>query len=281
MPPEPWHVAIAQIYEHIDASGLRSFQWTGDHGPGSIGPAPLGYLKGMALTYARVYCDYSLEPGLPEDLRDPFAVQMAKAVAPGTPTSYPDALALGPGAIFDAVAWYAADLQALGADLSIDGIDVLRGVFTILFGLGMRESSGKHCTGRDTTATEPPTAESSETGLFQVSYNTGAGQGYFKALYERYQRGLDSSFLDVFREGVTCNAANWGNFGTGPGRDFQKFCKDRPDFAVEFAALAVRNNPSYSGPLRRHKVEIREECWTLLRAVEAAIDDLDGCNAVV
>jgi hypothetical protein len=279
-PPQPWHAAIAQIYEDIDASGLGSFQWTGKGGPGSLGPAPLGYLKGMALTYARVYCDYSLEPGLPEDLRDPFAVQMAKAVAPGTPASYPDALAAGPGAIFDAVAWYAADLQALGADLSVDGVDVLRGVFTILFGLGMRESSGKYCTGRDTTATAP-TATNSETGLFQVSYDTGASKGYFKALYERYQRGLDSSFLDVFREGVTCSAADWGNFGTGPGKDFQQFSKDRPDFAAEFAALAVRQNPSYSGPLRRQEVEIREECWTLLRRVEAAIDDLNGCNAVV
>ena len=287
-PPQPWHVAIAQIYENIDASGLRSFQWTGNGGPGSLGPAPLGYLKGMALTYARVYCDYSLEPGLTEDLRDPFAVQMAKAVAPGTPASFPDAKAAGPGAIFDAVAWYAADLQALGADLSVDGVDVLRGVFTILFGLGMRESSGKHCTGRDTTATGTPTAINSETGLFQVSFDTGGATnstpaltGYFKALFERYQRGLDSSFLNVFREGVTCSPANWGNFGTGPGADFQQFCKDRPDFAVEFAALAVRQNPSYSGPLRRNEVEIREECWTLLRSVEAAIDDLDGCNAVV
>jgi hypothetical protein len=261
-PPDPWHAAIAQIYEHIDASGVPAINWTGR------GTAPMGYLKGVALTYARVYCHYSLEPGEPENFRDRFAVQMAKAVGPGASTTT------------DAVARFATDLQALSADLSVDGVDVLRGLFTILIGLGMRESSGKYCTGWDRSKSIAPTAENSEAGLFQISYDIGVNAGDFGALYEKYQQRPNSGFLDVFSEGVTCGAADWANVGAGPGKDFQQFCKDCPAFTVELAALGLRSRANHWGPINTRTVEIREECWKLLRAVETAIDDLDGCIAV-
>ena len=277
--PAPLHAAVAQIYENIGASEVPGIIWKGGK-PGAPprGPAPMGYLKGMALTYARVYCDYSLEPWEPEDLRDPFAVQMARAVAPGTPTSFDDAKAAGTGAIFDGVAWFGSDLRAFGADLSVDGVDILRGVFTILFGLGMLESSGKFCTGHDTTAAA--TATSAETGLFQVSYDTGASGGYFKALWERYKRGLDSSFLAVFSEGVTCSPDEWANVGRDP----------------------VQTSSSSGGPAR-FRGGVRRACGAqqsqLLGpapeargrdprgVLDAATkrrgrdDDLNGCNAVV
>jgi hypothetical protein len=261
--PAAWHVAIAQIYEHIDASGVSSINWTGR------GMAPIGYLKGMALTYARVYCHYSLRPGEPENFRDRFAVQMAKAAGPGASTTT------------DAVARFARDLRALGADLSQDGVDVLRGLFTILIGLGMRESSGKYCTGRHRDKKIAATAQNSEAGLFQISYDIGVHAGDFQALYKKYQQRPSSGFLDVFSEGVTCPADDWANVGGGPGRDFQQFSKDCPAFTVELAALALRSRANHWAPINARKVQIREECWTLLRGVETAIDDLGGCIAVV
>ncbi len=270
------HPVVAQIFENVQDSPLRTYPWR------DRGAAPLAYLKGMALTYARVYCHYRLEPGQPENFRDPFTVKMAKAVAPNADITT------------DAVAKFAARLRGFGADLSVDGVDVLRGVFTILIGLGMRESSGKFCAGRDLCA-QNPTAETSEAGLFQISYSIGGAwvEGSdFKGLYDAYRKlkpgRPGSSFLDIFSEGVTCTFGvncklprDGGEiFGAGPGREFQQFCKDNPAFTVELAALGLRARANHWGPINRATVEIREDAWTLLKSLETAIEDLGGCLAV-
>ena len=49
----------------------------------------------------------------------------------------------------DAIAKYWNTFMGFGADISIDGVAVLRALFTILFGLGIRESTGKHRVGWD------------------------------------------------------------------------------------------------------------------------------------
>lgn len=193
---------------------------------------------------------------------------MAKAVAPGANTDT------------DAVARYAGTLRRFGADLSVDGVDVLRGLFTILIGLGMRESGGKHCTGRYRRKPEAPTATNSEAGLFQISYDIGMNAGDFKDLYDRYLQRPGSGFLDYFSEEVTCSPDDWDNFGAGAGQDFQQFSKNCPAFTAELAALGLRVRANHWGPINRNTVEIREDCWTLLKAVETAIDDLGGCIAV-
>jgi GH24 family phage-related lysozyme (muramidase) len=268
----PTHPAIAKILEHVGASGLVGYGWK------DRGVAPIGYLKGMALTYARVYCKFKVGPGQPENARDPFVEKMAKGVAPGANTTK------------DAIARYANKLTELGADVSVDGVDVLRGLFTILFGLGMRESSGKHCTGWDRRKTTgwgnpdkavTPTAANSEAGLFQISYDMGVGApGDFKDLYQSYKQRPASGFLDVFSEGVTCKTSDAENFGGGAGKEFQRFSKDCPAFTVELAALGLRTRANHWGPIRRNTAEILPQCWSLLRQVEKAIDDLGGCNAV-
>jgi hypothetical protein len=111
------HPAITRIFDFVNSSGLVEYDWKGR------GIAPIGYLKGMALTYARVYCKYTKEDDEPESFRDRFAVKMAKGIAPGA------------NAATDAIAKYANKINAFEADVSIDGVDVLRGLFTILFGL--------------------------------------------------------------------------------------------------------------------------------------------------
>jgi hypothetical protein len=54
--------------------------------------------------------------------------------------------------------------------------------------------------------------------------------------------------MDVFKEGVRCTDANLENFGEGDGRDFQKLSKDCPFFALEFAAIGLRNIRKHWGP---------------------------------
>jgi hypothetical protein len=266
------HPAVAQILEHVNASPLVNYSWK------DRGKAKIGYLKGMALSYARVYCKYSLRPGEPENFRDQFTVKMAKGIGPhANPAT-------------DAIAKYANQLRQFGADVSVDGVDVLRGLFTILIGLGMRESAGKHCVGWDrgkiTGWGNPakavvPTATNAEAGLFQISYDIGVGpQGDFKDLYERYKRRPSSGFLQYFSEDVTCSVAEAQNFGAGVGQDFQQFSKECPAFTVELAALALRTRADHWNPIITDKVELRRECWSLLVGIETAIDDLDGCIAV-
>jgi hypothetical protein len=269
-PPSRANVpVIARIFELVEASGLVNFSWK------ERGPAPKGYLKGMALTYARVYCHYTIQPGESEDFRDRFAVKMTKGVAPGAST------------VTDAVAKYKNKFMEFGADVKIDGVHVLRALFTILFSLGMRESGGKYCAGWDTSKTagpnpKAPTATNSEAGLFQISYDIGVNAGDFRDLYERYKQRPDSGFLDVFSEGVTCNVPGRDGgaiFGAGVGREFQQFSKDCPAFTVELAALGLRTIANHWGPINVNTVEIRRECWSLMLEIEKAIDRLGGCVA--
>ena len=61
----------------------------------------------------------------------------------------------------DVLAWYDPQFRAAGMENAVSGADTLRHLFVLLFGLGMRESSGRYCAGRDTSAnnTDADTAE--------------------------------------------------------------------------------------------------------------------------
>lgn len=257
----------------LGESVLPEFVWSAND-PARHGKAPIGYLEGMALTYARAYCNYGKDP------RDPFVGKMGRAVAPGVDPRR------------DAVAKYRARFDGFGADVSADGVHVLRAVFTILFSLGMRESDGRHCTGWDRAKKTgwgnpskkvDPTPENSEAGLFQVSFDVGIGvPGDFRDLYTRYRQAPLSGFRDVFAKGVACSAADWENFGdpTVEASHFQELSKQCPAFAVELAALGLRGHASHWGPINRNEVEIAPEAWELLLSVERAIDDSGGCAAL-
>jgi hypothetical protein len=55
----------------------------------------------------------------------------------------------------------------------VSGIDTLRHLFVLMIGLGMRESSGRYCEGRDQSASNT-SADTAEAGLFQTSWNARA-----------------------------------------------------------------------------------------------------------
>ena len=152
----------------------------------------------------------------------------------------------------------------------------------------MRESGGKHCAGWDLGKTQEPnpitpTAENSEAGLFQISFDIGvAVPGDFQDLFNRYKQAPRSGFLHVFSAGVTCQFPADGGaiFGTGNGKDFQVFSKECPAFTAELAALAIRVRANHFGPINSNTIEIVQSCWDLLQEIESAIDELDGCIAV-
>src|SRR5450432_1387640 len=113
-------LAIADLA--ID-SDIAAYRWI------DRGLAPRGYIRGMAVMFGRVYCKMNAD-------RD-AASEMSMADS-------------GDGAV-DALTWYSTEFNDLSMDNSAAGVDVLRHLFVLLTGLGMRESSGLFCDGPDTT----------------------------------------------------------------------------------------------------------------------------------
>ncbi len=219
------------------------------------GDAPLAYMKGMALVFAGAVCH--------SDRSDVLLVSAAKT----------DDLE------HDALAWYDEIFTSLDMNNDSAGLDTLRHAYTLLLGLGMRESSGEHCCGRDLSA-DNVTADTAEAGLFQTSYNSHIFSEELDILYEYWKTlwsaGSEKCLLAVFSEGVTCSAADWENYGVGEGVTFQQLEKECPIFAAEYAAVMLRvsgGSLGHYGPLRRHEAEVRPECDAMFDAVQTLVEE--------
>jgi hypothetical protein len=247
--PEPFDDAARNaITAFASMTPIASYSWK------DRGVAPLGYTKGMALIYAHaVRRFYTGEP-------------VAKEIAKGN-THNPDT---------DALSWYAGIFNGAGMHNDALGIDTLRHVFVLLLGLGMRESAGKYCVGRDKSATNV-TAVTAEAGLFQASWDFESSSPFIRELLDEYVAagGLGDPppqcALDVFREGASCPASDLQNYGTGKGKDFQLLSKNCPAFAVMSTAVGIRNLRKHWGPLNRRDAEIRPEADAMFRGVQALI----------
>jgi hypothetical protein len=234
----------AHIISLAGQSALAKYTW------GGRGRAPLGYIKGIALSYGRVYT--KLKSG------DPAALDMAKKATNDT--------------AHDALAWYAAIFKKAGLDNSISGVNTLRHLFVLLTGLGMRESSGSYCCGRDMTARNVQ-ADTCEAGLFQQSFNSCTASPLLPKIFAAYNGNHDDhGYIDVFKEGVRCSKADLSNYGSGNGYDFQELAKTCPAFAVEFAAVGLRHLRKHWGPIVRREAQVRPEADMLFHQVEGLVD---------
>ena len=247
-----------KIIEDIAAnSAIAKYKWD------DRGKAPIGYTKVMALLFARAYC--RLRQG------DRFATEMAKA------DTNDDA--------HDALTHYRAQFKAAKMDNSVSGPDTLRHVFVLLTGLGMRESGGKHCDGRDTEYDKKnlpknnKNAEEAEAGLFQLSYNSRTKSPLLPEIFQQYVSNPTSQFLTVFDEGgVRCTKGDAINWGEGPGVDFQKYSKEIPEFSVDYAAVALRVVRHQWGPINRHEAEVKPDCDAMFKQVQDAVDASQLCS---
>jgi len=177
---------------------------------------------------------------------------------------------------------YVSD-ESLGSS-STDALSYLgqpggaRSTFILLSGLGMRESSGKHCEGRDMSARNT-SADSAEAGMYQTSFdsrNVMPGKLELVALFNKYRQGGQKCHLEVFSEGVTCSASNWANYGSSEGTKFQEITKSCPAFAVEYAAIMMRVRRAHYGPINRKEVELKKECGDLFDQVESLVKAQPG-----
>ena len=234
---------ISEIVQIAANSALARVSWDGGRGR-----APLGYIKGMAVMFA--VAQRKLAQG------DPAAVEMSRAASSDSHR--------------DALAHYASRFAALGMRNDVSGIDTLRHLFVLMIGLGMRESSGRYCEGRDRSASNT-SADSAEAGLFQMSWDAHGASRQIPRLLEEYQANGGGGYREIFAEGVTPHRGDLDNCGSGTGLRFQQLCKDCPGFAVETAAVGLRNLRTHWGPINRREAELRQEADDMLQQVQRLV----------
>lgn len=249
-PPLPPKFSEAIIREITDLAGnhpIAGYAWR------DRGQAPAGYTKGIALSFAQACLRYNAG--------DPVAQEWGKANT-------------GNDAV-DALSWYHSNFTSLGMSNASDSIDTMRHLYVLLMGLGMRESSGQHCCGRDQSATNT-SSDTAEAGLFQTSWNARSCCTDFINLSDQWDKDSPQGYMSVFAEGVSCSSSDWACYGSGDGFRYQELCKFSPVFAVETCATGLRNLRQHWGPINRKEAEIRREADDLFKKVQEIVDDLQG-----
>ena len=252
--PEVAGEYIDQIKLMASSSTCASYSWA------SRGRAPAGYIKGMALTYARSYCRYKKSQASPTALVD----ILTRAAG----SSSTDALAL-----------YSSTFSNLGLVVNTAGEGPVRSLYTLGIGLGMRESSGKYCEGRDMSASNT-SASTAEAGIFQTSYDSMSASAELSKLYAEYKADTSKCFLDTFKEGVS-SCGNSSIAGSGAGAEYQAFNKSCPSFAAEYAMVMLRVRRNHYGPINRQEAEFKTQCNQMLKSVQDFIDnDIYACDEI-
>jgi uncharacterized protein (TIGR02594 family) len=232
---------IADIAELAKTAPIQSYNWK------DRGRSPPGYIAGMGAAYALALTWLM-------DENDPAAVEMAqKAGSPDT----------------DALAWYSSEFTKLGMSNAKAGKDTLRHLFVLMIGLGMRESSGTYCCGRDQSATNV-TSDTAEAGLFQTSWNIKTASQNLPALMEDYWAD-PRGFLHIFSDNVQPSSSDLQNYGSGQGASYQWLAKYSPAFAVMVTAIGLRTRRNHWGPINNKAAELRDEADDFLREVEALV----------
>jgi hypothetical protein len=251
-----------------DASPLRTYDWPDRE------YAPPAYGRGMAIAFARAYSMLrraNESPG--EEANNPLgatdgdvlAWRVGKRAVVEAATA-----ALGDGD-HDVLVWYEDELTDAGAATN-DAPAKIVSLFSIMMGLGMRESSGAHCCGADTPGDrgEETTEENAEAGLFQVSHDSVGNSTLRKDLFDAYRGRTD--LLAVFAHGVHCSAHDAINHGSGLGADFQRTMKECPLFAALYTALFLRQQRSHWGPINSHHAEVNSDAVELFSTIRSRID---------
>jgi hypothetical protein len=221
------------------------------------GRAPPTYIQGVALVFARAVCH-------PE--RSDVRV-VSTAVNPAANSN-------------DALVVYADQFLAVHMSNEASGVDTLRHTYTLLIGLGMMESSGQYCEGRDVSECFT-TADSAEAGLLQTSFGAHTHSSSLDDLFHTYSADQTPCLLDAFKDSITCPIRHSHNphcpsatsdvAGTGPGADWQRLTKACPAFATEYGAVVMRRNGGAHGefnPIRKRQAELRPECDGMLQSVQ-------------
>lgn len=241
-----WSGLSVQLEEAIVALGHRhpiaNYEWD------DRGSSPPGYIAGMGCCFA-----LALDWYLAGD-----AAARAMAQAAGDPDD-------------DALAYCADEFEDAGMSNDVPGAETLRHLFVLLTGLGMRESSGRYCEGRDMSATNVE-ADTAEAGLFQTSWNIASASPHIPPLLEAYWED-PQGFLEAFAENISPSASELDCYGSGDGARYQWLSRYSPAFHVMVTALGLRTRRSHWGPVSRKEIEILPEADDYLAQVEHLVRD--------
>lgn len=230
---------IDQIVDIAEGSAIARYSWK------DRGAAPKGYTAGIALCFA-------LAATRLQDV-NPIALTLAQADRNDADE--------------DALTWYRAEfIRKLDTDNSEDGIDTLRSLFVMLLGLGMRESSGRYCEGRDNSASNV-SADTAEAGMHQTSYNIRSFSDQIPLLLKAYWAN-PNGFLPTFRNGASPKGDELANFGSGDGAKHQFLSKFAPAYHAYVTAIGMRFGRQHWGPINRSEVELRSEANDMLLEVQ-------------
>lgn len=216
------------------------------------GQAPAGYIKGVALSFARSLCRIKVSSATPP---------AAKNILSSPNAQIPNK---------DALAHYENVFEDLRINTHLDGAEPVRAIYALGIGLGMRETSGTYCEGWDVLAGDDRPSAAGEAGLFQVSYDSMAASEELRKLYQEYQRSPKRCLLDIFKEGAHCRPR--GILGSGAAAVYQAFNKTCPAFAAEYAMTLLRIRRTHFGPINRREAEVAPACEYLLSRVQRLVE---------
>ena len=241
-----------QIKTLVANSACANYSWR------NRGQAPIGYINGVALSYARSLCRLKTASAL-----------SAVMSAASSGNSAKDGLAL-----------YQSNFSALSIPIKNAGEAPLRATYVLGMGLGMRESSGSYCEGWDKSAGSNRSSSAAEAGVFQTSYDSIGSSPELSKLYAEYKASPERCLLPVFKEGVSCGTSNI--LGSGAGAEYQAFNKSCPAFATEYAMVMLRVQRSHYGPINRKEAEAIPACNQLLTSIQDFIDsDSYACQDLI
>jgi hypothetical protein len=203
-------------------------------------PAPRGYIKGLVLVYKKSFCEV-------KNNADAAAKIISGPV--GSPLT-------------DALSYY--------GKTGSTAIERLRMVYTLAMGVGMVESSGNTTDGVDEEKTIKATAENAEAGIFQTSYDSLNDNIWLGRIYQYYKAHPQECALSTFMEGV--DDRNKPVIGSGAGAAFQKFTKDCPAFATEYALVMFRTGRQHYGTINARRAKFVDACYDMFRDMELLID---------
>ncbi|TKC90312.1 hypothetical protein FAZ69_09235 [Trinickia terrae] len=246
---------IAAIKNAAAKSSCAAIYWKNHRGF-----APKSYIEGMALVFARSLC----HPDRPDVAVVSQAVDTTKAKT-------------------DALAAYDQKFKQLHLNNDSTGLDTFRHSYVLLLGLGMMESSGNYCEGRDVSQCFND-ADSAEAGLFQTSYGVRRVSHVLNELFQHYSQDQHGCMLDEFKGNLSCKIVKSHNpkcpdatsdvVGSGAGADWQRLTKSCPAFAAEYAAVVLRTSGGLKGefnPVRKMQADVRPECDEMFKDVQTYV----------
>jgi hypothetical protein len=221
------------IFKITDESDCLKYHWK------NRGKAFKSYMRGMGLMYAKQICGQGSDFIKQEKVTSTYRLSWENKNRP-----HEDALKL---------------YGIKGSQLE---------TYTFLIGLGMRESNGKYCKGRDKSQNFVK-SDSAEAGIYQMSYVARLFNTELEPLYRKYKKGELPCELDVFKsDAIKCTAYDAKTYGSGEGADWQKLMKRCPALSVQWASILIRSRYTHFGPIKRKEVEVMPQCRDMLRKVE-------------